>query len=260
MQRLGVEVPGTWSELLALARRGVVAVPAIPVDSLMNLYMLWLDEGDVPGAQAETIGQRDAGIAALESLLELVSACDAACLTRNPIQIYEAMTSGDEIAYVPFAYGYSNYARPGYARKPLRFGGLVKRRSILRSTLGGAGMAISAQCAHPHVAADYLSWVMSAQVQEGLFTNAGGQPGHRAAWIAAEPNRISNNYFADTLPTLDAAWVRPRFPGYIEFQGVAGDAVHACLKREATVAATYDRLDQLYRSARAEAAAVRGHA
>jgi multiple sugar transport system substrate-binding protein len=249
LQRLGVGVPGTWSELLALARRGAVAVPAIPIDSLMNVYMLWLDEGDVPGAGAESIGRRDAGVAALEALKELVSACDPTCLVRNPIQTYEAMTQGDSIAYLPFAYGYSNYARPGYARKPLRFGGLVKRNATLRSTLGGAGMAISARCRQPRVAAEYLAWAMSASVQQGLYVNAGGQPGHRAAWLADEANRTTLGYFAATLPTLDDAWVRPRYPGYIDFQDAAGHAVHAFLRGESTAAAAYERLDTLHRSA-----------
>jgi multiple sugar transport system substrate-binding protein len=254
LERLGVGVPGTWSDLLALARRGVVAVPAIPIDSLMNLYMLWLDEGDAPGGQPDTIGRRDAGLAALEALKELVSCCDAACLTRNPIQTYEAMTQGDSIAYLPFAYGYSNYARPGYARRPLRFGGLVRRHATLRSTLGGAGMAISARSAHPREAADYLAWVMSASVQQGLFVNAGGQPGHRAAWLADEPNRTTGGYFAATLPTLDDAWVRPRYPGYIEFQDAAGHAVHAYLRGETGAVAAYDRLDALHRGAHQAAA------
>jgi multiple sugar transport system substrate-binding protein len=251
LQGLDAGVPATWSELLGLARRGAVAVPAIPIDSLMNVYMLWLDEGDEPGTDPESIGQRAAGIAALEALKELVSLCDPACLTRNPIQTYEAMTQGDSIAYLPFAYGYSNYARPGYARRPLRFGGLVQRRANLRSTLGGAGMAISAHCAHPEHAAEYLAWVMSAPVQEGIFANAGGQPGHRAAWLAEEPNRTTNGYFAATLPTLDAAWVRPRYPGYIDFQDAAGHAVHAFLRSEITAGAAYERLDELHRSARA---------
>jgi multiple sugar transport system substrate-binding protein len=248
LERLGVGVPGTWTELLALARRGAVAVPAIPIDSLMNLYMLWLDEGDVPGASAETIGRRDAGLTALESLKELVSLCDPVCLTRNPIQVYEAMTQGDGIAYLPFAYGYSNYARQGYARNTLKFGKLVHRNQPLRSTLGGAGMAISAHCRHPEVAADYLAWTMSAPVQAGLFATAGGQPGHRAAWLADEPNRISGSYFANTLATLDAAWLRPRYAGYIEFQDAASVAVHDYLRGDITAAATFDRLDALHRS------------
>jgi multiple sugar transport system substrate-binding protein len=115
-------------------------------------------------------------------------------------------------------------------------------------------MAISARSAHPREAADYLAWVMSASVQQGLFVNAGGQPGHRAAWLADEPNRTTGGYFAATLPTLDDAWVRPRYPGYIEFQDAAGHAVHAYLRGETGAVAAYDRLDALHRGAHQAAA------
>ena len=40
LRRVDAEPPATWVELLALARRGLVAVPAIPIDSLMHLFML----------------------------------------------------------------------------------------------------------------------------------------------------------------------------------------------------------------------------
>jgi multiple sugar transport system substrate-binding protein len=252
LEKLGLGVPRTWSDLLALARQGVVAVPSIPIDSLMNLYMLWLDEGDVPCAQADSIGRRGAGLAALEALKELVSLCDPMCLERNPIQIYEAMTQGDAIAYQPFAYGYSNYARPEYARKVLAYGGLVSRNQQLRSTLGGAGMAISSHCKHPQIAADYAAWTMSASIQSGVFVNSGGQPGHRQAWLASEPNRRCNNFFSDTLQTLDEAWVRPRYPGYIEFQDKASLVVHAFLRSELTAAIAFDKLNALHRRAYAE--------
>jgi multiple sugar transport system substrate-binding protein len=94
-------------------------------------------------------------------------------------------------------------------------------------------------------------------VQGGIFTNAGGQPGHRAAWLADEPNRLTHDYFADTLATLDEAWVRPQYPGYIEFQDAASLAVHAFLRGEGTAHAAYVRLDDLHREAHA---AVAGHA
>jgi multiple sugar transport system substrate-binding protein len=40
LERAEAELPSTWEDLLALARRGLVTLPAIPIDSLMNLFML----------------------------------------------------------------------------------------------------------------------------------------------------------------------------------------------------------------------------
>jgi multiple sugar transport system substrate-binding protein len=243
----GLSAPGTWEELLDLADRGMVATAAVPIDSLMMFYMLCLDEGAVPAAGPSGF-VADAGAAALMAMRELIARCDPDSPRRNPIQTYEAMSQGDTIAYCPFAYGYSNYARPGFARNQLKFGGLVTRkRGRLRSTLGGAGLAISAHCKHPELAARYAQMMASPDCQRGLFMASGGQPGHRAAWRDAEANRVTGGFFHDTLSTLDEAWVRPRYDGYIGFQEGASASVHACMLGAKSISATLLELDELHR-------------
>ena len=93
------------------------------------------------------------------------------------------MAAGDTIAYCPFAYGYSNYSRDGYARRLLKFGGLV---DDLRSTLGGTGLAISARTANKAMAVEYARYAAGAECQRTIYTQGGGQPGHRAAWLDVE--------------------------------------------------------------------------
>ena len=44
LERYATQPPATWEDLLALARRGLVALPAIPIDSLMNFYMLCIGD------------------------------------------------------------------------------------------------------------------------------------------------------------------------------------------------------------------------
>src|SRR6185312_9039142 len=92
MARLGLSPPRTWEELMTLARRGLVAMPAIPVDTLMNLYMMWIDAGEEPFLTDEGVGSHAVGRVALETLRDLILTCAPVCLTRNPIQTYEAMT------------------------------------------------------------------------------------------------------------------------------------------------------------------------
>jgi multiple sugar transport system substrate-binding protein len=99
--------PKTWEELLALARRGMVVLPAIPIDSLMNFYRLCIGLGQEPCATPERVVGGEIGAAALEHLRELVSYCEPACCDRNPIQTYETLVSSDQLAYCPFAYGYT---------------------------------------------------------------------------------------------------------------------------------------------------------
>lgn len=236
LARAGAELPQTWEELLALARHGLVTVPAIAIDSLMNFFMLANALRGVHGPSAEpfsTPGEvvsMAAGVEALQLLRELVQISAPGSLERNPIRTWQLLAESDSVAYCPFAYGYSNYSRPGYAANPLQAGPLVSLRGApLRSTLGGAGLAISAGCKHLSEALEYVSYTASALVQRTLYTHAGGQPGHRAAWLDPALNGLTQDFFAGTLATLDAAWVRPRFPGFIAFQDRAAALVHRYL-------------------------------
>ena len=229
--RAHASIPETWEQLLSLAQRGLVAVPALAIDSLMNLYMLCIALGEEPFLHSGRFVGEDTGVEALRLLRALIAACQPACLTRNPIATWEELASGNTIAYCPFAYGYSNYSRRGYARHSVRVGSLVALQGSapLRSTLGGAGLAISRHSVYPEAAAAYAQFTASETCQSGLYFDAGGQPGHRRAWLDEEVNRRANQFFSATLPTLDAAWVRPRFPGYLDFQDAAAPLVHSYL-------------------------------
>ncbi|HEU5015038.1 MAG TPA: extracellular solute-binding protein [Roseiflexaceae bacterium] len=247
LERHGVKVPQTWDDLLALARRGMVAVPAIPIDSLMNFYMLCIGLGEEPFADQTHVVSEAIGVAALEHVRELVSLCAPACLERNPIATYEALVSGDDLVYCPFAYGYSNYARADYTAKTLRFGGLVQFNGrALRSTLGGTGLAISTSCQNVELAVAYAQFVASPASQRGMYVTSGGQPGYRAAWLDENVNQMCNNFFRDTLPTLDDAYLRPRYAGYIPFQDHAGPVVHRYLRAGGDPRAALRELDKLY--------------
>lgn len=251
LARHEVLLPETWDDLLALARRGLVALPAIPVDALMAFYMLCLGHGEEPFQDNEVVVGDATGVAALEALRELVARCEPACLERNPIRTYEAMLARDDLVYCPFAYGYSTYAQTAYAPTPLRFGGLVAldgRR--LRSTLGGTGLAISRRCRDLDLALAYAQFVASPACQRGLYALAGGQPGHRAAWLDPEVNARAGDFYRDTLPTLDEAYLRPRYDGYIPFQDRAGEVVHAYLRDGGDPRQTLAEINRLYRESR----------
>lgn len=241
--------PKTWADLLGLARRGMVVLPAVPIDSLMHFFMLCIGVGETPFTDPARVVGIETGVAALQHLRELVALCDPACLERNPIQTYEALAAGDTLVYCPFAYGYANYARPGYAAHTLRFGGLVRLNDTpLRSTLGGTGLAIARACRQPEIAVAYAQYVASGACQRGLYAQSGGQPGHRGAWTDAAVNAASGNFFVDTLPTLDAAFLRPRYDGYLHFQDQAGPLVHQYLRDGGDPRLALAELDRLYRA------------
>jgi multiple sugar transport system substrate-binding protein len=162
------------------------------------------------------------------------------------------MSREDSCAYCPFTYGYSNYARPGFGPQVVRFGGVVEIEPGHEPStmLGGTGLAISARCKHIDLAVEYAKFVASPATQRGLYFQAGGQPGHRAAWIDETVNAASSNYFRDTLPTLDRALVRPRYAGFLDFQDRAGDPIHEFLSKGGNPDRVLDTLDDLYRKHR----------
>src|SRR5690606_16288747 len=107
------------------------------------------------------------GVEALRTLHDLASRMTPAIFELNPIRVYEAMTTGDDFVYCFSAYGYSNYARAGYADATLRFTTMVPfaNGERDRGTLGGAGLAISAECAHKEEAAQYVAYVAGRACQ-----------------------------------------------------------------------------------------------
>jgi multiple sugar transport system substrate-binding protein len=57
------KVPATWSEVISLAQQGKVAVPAIPIDLLMNFYMFCLAHGGEPFANEIEVIDQETGLA-----------------------------------------------------------------------------------------------------------------------------------------------------------------------------------------------------
>jgi multiple sugar transport system substrate-binding protein len=118
--------PDTWDEVLAIARKGRLAVPAIAIDLLMNFYTFCIAHGARPFQSEDRVIDPATGEAALDTMRELYGAIDKKFFHANPIAVAEYMTATDDYWYCPFAYGYSNYARDGYARKRLAYADLVR--------------------------------------------------------------------------------------------------------------------------------------
>ncbi len=227
MGQYDLAMPHTWDDLLELARKGRVVMPGIPIDTLMNFYMLCSTQGQDPIVNGEWVVADDLAMQSLEQLRELTNLCPPEIFGYNPIAVYETLSRDNQFVYCPFAYGYSNYARRGYSKYVLTFTDMIDigGKGRCRTTLGGTGLAISANCQSADVAVEYTKFTANPLVQQTIFVENGGQPGHRRAWVDEEVNRRTNNYFANTLPALDRAYLRPRFPGYLDFQDRAGDPI-----------------------------------
>ncbi|MBC8008754.1 MAG: carbohydrate ABC transporter substrate-binding protein, partial [Burkholderiales bacterium] len=240
------------------ARRGRVLAPLIHTDAIHVFYMLCHALGETPFASASPSTpdalfiSRATGLAALELGRELAAALPPACLAMNPIAVLEALARTDDAWYCPFAFGYSNYARPRYAPHLVTSGEPVLWTSgaPLVTTLGGTGIAITQRCAHPEIAAKFAAFLASPDIQAGLYFDAGGQPAHRAAWLDERVNQNSHDYFRRTLPALDRAWLRPRYAGYLHFQDHGAYVIADAFKGTLTAATALDRLEALHRESR----------
>ncbi len=242
--------PDDWEHVLELARAGKVGFALIPINALMTFFGLARNMGYPVAEDAGHLIAPDHGRHVLSLLAEIVALIDPRCLTLDPIGIYEWMgRTRDAPAYSPFGYGYTNYSRDGYCPYPLVFADApgVAGNGPRGTVLGGTGIAVSAQTLHADLALDYAFFVAGADCQSGLYFTAGGQPGNAAAWESGACNAACRNFFRNTRATLESAWLRPRYDGYMRLQDAGGDIVHAFLRREADMATTLERLNAAYR-------------
>ena len=243
-------LPETWEDVLQLARRGVVAFSSIPLSTVTDFYMLCVSRTDEFFTE-ETIVKEEVGVEALESLRELACLCSEEIFYTNPISVYEKMANDGPFRYCPFVFGYSNYSRRGYAKHALKACDVVTYHgNMLKTILGGTGLAISSNCKHVDEAVDFAKFVASPEVQKTIYADNGGQPGHRRAWLDEEVNRITDDFFTGTLQTLDHAFVRPRYNGYLHFQDHAGAYIYEYLRSGGDPKQVLKQLNELYRESK----------
>ena len=243
-----VSLPHSWKEVLSLARQNKVAVPAIPIDLLMNFYTFCVAHGKGPFSEQDEVIDRYTGKQAIESMKELYSLVDKRMFSLNPIAVAELMTTTDQYWYCPFAYCYSNYSRDGYAKNVLHYTNVVSfNKNKLKTTLGGTGLAVSAFCRHKETAIDFACWIVSGEMQRTFYVQHGGQPGHRSAWLDKQANQLTHDFFTNVLPVMDNAYIRPRYNGYLHFQDHAGLPLQKCLLDNGNPVKTLNEMNTIYR-------------
>lgn len=241
------ELPKTYNDLIELSKTGTVAIPGIPQDTLMSFYMICSTLGEDVCTSQERVISEKTGLKALEFLRALGKNIRIESYDWNPIKVYEAMTLTDDYAYSPFAYGYTNYSREHYARKFLKFHDMVAiDGQKLITTLGGTGLAISANSKHQEMAGKFVEYVGSSATQKGIFFDNGGQPGHRDAWLDKRTNAVTTDFFKDTLPALDRAFLRPRYQGHMYFQDRAGAPIRDFMMKGSNAKSLLNHLNGLY--------------
>ena len=243
-----IALPQTWEDVLALAKVGTVAVPAIPIDLLMNFYSFCIAYGKEPFGNLDEVIDVQTGVQAIETMQEFYSLVDKKMFSCNPIAVAEIMSTTDDYWYCPFAYCYSNYSRKGYAKNLLHYTDVVSfNGNKLRTTIGGTGLAVSAFSKHKKVALDFASWIVSGELQRAFYVQHSGQPGHLSAWTDNEANRLTHDFFKNILPVMHNGYIRPRYNGYLHFQDQAGLPLQKCLMENGDPARTLNEMNKIYR-------------
>jgi multiple sugar transport system substrate-binding protein len=242
--------PEVWKDVLSLARAGWVRMPGFSADLFLNFMGLCVSRGSAVGASEEQLVEHETGAHCLEQLCELAALMPDDIYRLNPIALYERMSSEDSFAYCPFAYTYSNYSRKGFGAKHIRFSDPVALDEHLpmRTVLGGTGIAISTKCDQIVLAVEYSLFVAGRSCQSTLYGICGGQPASRSAWRDPLLNQLTDNFFTRTVASIERAFVRPQYPGYVNLQEHAGEAITEYCKRRGDTHSLLEQIDALYRS------------
>jgi len=243
--------PTSWSEVVELSRQGRVLVPLRAPHALIALIWVANNHGfRVAETRARFMEEADLRVS-LQRLKQVTDNLDRVCFKSDPIAIQDMLSgSQNEPDYCPFSYGYISYAKDGFRPFRLRYANTpqVGSRGCIGSVLGGTGIAVSSKSRHSKLALQYAFWVTSKEIQSGLYFDSGGQPGLGYAWESEHCNAASGNFFRNTRETLEGAWLRPNYDGFLVFQESGSQAVSDCLRGDRSVEDTLGIIDQLYRT------------
>jgi multiple sugar transport system substrate-binding protein len=250
LQRIPADVPASISDVLELGRQATkqglrLGIAFAGVHSLMTLFSFCAALGSPCGGRSGgPFVDPDTARESLEIMRRILALCPAEALGWNSIALHEAMAVRDDLVYCPAVYCYLTYAEADL-RQPLRFAALpaIDRGGAPQgSTIGGAGIALSAQSSVPEAAIEFLRFLASAETQR-LFTRHHGQPARTEAWIDAEADARFSGAFSAVRQTLELSWIRPRWPGYLALQAEGGRIVEAHLRGEVPEKDTIDLLN-----------------
>ncbi len=238
--------PIFWSEALEIARTGTLLWPHKPVDAFSTFATL-MAQREAPLASPENFINKAKAVEVLDLMIELSGLVPDICLNSNPIQMAELLISSDRYSHAICMYGYSNYSRRGFRDRTISYDDLPSfDGKASGSQLGGAGIAVSSASKRPQLAAQVALLLSSPAIQSTTYVVAGGQPGNLTAWKSASVNDLTENFFSNTLRSLERAWVRPRIYGWPEVQFASSQIIHRILAEKRYKASDLDEIENSY--------------
>lgn len=235
------DLPSSWSEVFAFAER-------VGQDGLLmaaNPTHLWGTVLSLCEALSPQDSRDDAGrpqwwrggapdegtfAQAYEMTRRLLELCAPESFVTDPIDALRRLSEGEAVG-VPLVFQYVSYARTPQQAHPVSFRPAPSWHGKVTGTLtGGVGLAISALRGDSALAADFIAFATEDSMQREVVVGAGGQPARLSAWRDEAVNACTNDFFSATLPTMDRSFLRPRTPGYPQFQVRAASTVHRAMR------------------------------
>lgn len=175
-------------------------------------------------------------------LSSIYAHAEKSVLALNPIGILNHMTQHDDVRLVPLVYGYVNYTRAG-----LRFADAPTGTSGIGSTLGGTGIGISTRCRVTPELLAHLRWLLDEIAQRDFIPAHDGQPSRRSAWHDPAVNSAWGDFYTSAAQTIESAYVRPRYSGYIAWQSAASAYLREALEFRTPAHIVVDHLNTTHR-------------
>ena len=238
--------PLTFEETIKLAEKSKVIWPIKPVDSISCFNSIAANLNNPINKIPQKFIEMDLAKEILKMMKKLSELVPRECLSMNPINVLNIMCNSDDFNFCPQLYGYSNYSRKGFGKSIVNFANMISfdgdESNCKGSQIGGTGLAISKSTKNLDIALEYSFWVASQTCQSDLYYTSGGQPGHLKAWQNEQINNDCEDFFSNTLKTLQKSWLRPRYDGYMYFQDKGGSLINSFLKDESNLEMTLDNL------------------
>lgn len=198
MLEIGLSLPKTYGELKYFYQKVPhdfqVAWALCPTD-LWCTFLTLCAQNSGPGFIECGIVDKKIGSKILDEIKSHLDFIHPESMNWNPIQILDRMGNDEEIIYSPYLFGYTNYSREGYTKKLVHFSNSpLGVRKDISTLLGGVGLAVSAQSNNTAIAVNFVEFVSEAELQKGIFTKNGGQPGNLVAWQDKDNNVLCDNF------------------------------------------------------------------
>ncbi|GGJ40556.1 carbohydrate ABC transporter substrate-binding protein [Streptomyces brasiliensis] len=250
-----VPVPARWEEVPDVAAEYRVTLCLGGPHAMLTLLAMCVQESPAVGEAGQPVSAEPAGVrqllpqesavAALELLRTVHRAGDRETSLLDPIQVHEAIAAGGPgPVWCPLAYGYVSYARPTTGHALAWADAPGRRGSGPLSVLGGTGLAVSRRAEGNPAVGAWLTAYLRDEVQTGLVPAAGGQAAHRGVWAGPHTSSDRGGFYGSTVATLEAAWVRPRMPGWTGLQAEGSELVREAIVHGGSARSVVDRINR----------------